>query len=203
MNKLILILIFSLFFSQGYGQKKENGEIVKIKGTIINFLKWYRLDQIVDTAKQVDSGIKYHPIIVWKQIDTLIKVNIDMKAVESYLVHLRSSNCLSESFINDLRQYHQKIADEIELVKPFPAREGEFAIPGLNLDPIFGFEPEDILDHIKKGRFTKINIIYDKAIVKFDITNINQYIFTLTKVDNRWLIDYYGLDRTNIDRIIK
>ncbi|WP_231460442.1 MULTISPECIES: hypothetical protein [unclassified Pedobacter] len=200
MRKPIFILILSIFSTFGYGQKKGNDDIAKIKGTILNFLNWYRMDQILDTTKKNDPSIEYHPIIIREQIDTMIKLSVDMKAVEEYLVHLRSSNYLSESFINDLRQYHQKIADDIKGSKPYSAREGDFAIPGLNVDAIFGFEPEDILDHIKEGRFAKIRIIYDKALVKFDITNINQYIFTLTKVDNRWLIDYFGLDRTNIER---
>lgn len=203
MKKPIFIFILSIFSIFSYGQKKGNDDAAKIKSTILNFLNWYRLDQIVDTTNKNDPSVKYHPIIIRKQIDSMIKLSVDMNAVEFYLDYLRSSNYLSESFINDLRQYHQKIADEIEQSKPYPAKEGDFAIPSLNCDVIFGFEPEDILDHIKEGRFAKIRIIHDKAIVKFDITHINQYIFTLTKVNNRWLLDYYGLDRANIDRIIR
>jgi len=123
-----------------------------------------------------------------------------MNAVEGYLIHIKSSGFVSESFINDLRQYHQKIADDVKNYTPYPKSERRFSIPGLNLDVIFGFEPEEILDHINEGRFTKIYTVYDKAIVKFDISKFKQYIFTLTKVDNKWLIDYYGLDRTNLDR---
>lgn len=201
MKTLILMLIGTLLFSFSYGQGKANPNEVKIKETILNFLNWYRLEQIADTTKKTDTVKMYKEIVVRKQLDTMIKVSIDMKEVENYLGYLKSSNCLSNTFLNNLRQYHQIIANEVELSPPYPAKEGTFAIPGFNCDVIFGFEPEEILDHIKEGRFTKIYILYDKAIVKFDVTNLNQYLFTMTKVDDKWLIDDFGLDRTNLDKL--
>ncbi|PWS27799.1 hypothetical protein DHW03_09485 [Pedobacter yonginense] len=203
MKKLVLILIFSILFSVSYGQKKENVDVKNIKCSILNFLNWYRLDEVLDTTKENYPEKEFHPIIVRERVDTMIKLSIDMVAVENYLGHIKSSNYVSESFINNLRQYHQKIADEIRNSKPYPASAGEFAIPGLNCDVIFGFEPEEILDHIKEGRFAKIRIIYDKAMVKFDISRFNQSVFTLTKTNGIWLIDYLGFDLTNFDEYDK
>lgn len=203
MKKLILAFTCSLFFSFSYGQGKNYAEEAKIKKAILSFLHWHKLDQIEDTTKKENSRKMHHPIIVRKQIDTMIKVSIDMAGVEEYLKHLKSSNVISDTFINDLRQYHQKIADEIELWKPFQVKDSEFAIPGLNCDVIFGCEPEAILDHIKDGKFTKVYQVYDKALVKFDVTAINQYVFVLTKLDNKWLIDYFGFDSTNVEKILK
>jgi hypothetical protein len=197
----ICLLSFIIVSAQS---KKINAEDIKIKKTIINFLKWYK--QTSDAGNEdtiIDSTQLHKVILVEEHVDSLTKLSVDMIAVEGYLKHIRSSNCVSESFINDLRQYHQKIADEIKKYPLYPKSEDHFPIPGLNLDVIFGFEPEEILDHFKQGNFTKIYTIYDKAIVKFDISKLKQYIFTMTKTNGTWLIDYYGLDRTNLDRLNK
>lgn len=203
MRNLIFISICLFFFSSSYGQAKSYTEEAKIKRTILKFLNWHKIDQNADSTNKINSGRIYRPIIVWKQIDTMTKVSIDMMGVEADLDHLRSSKVMSENFLNNLRQYHQKIADELELRKPFPTRNGIFAIPGLNCDVIFGCEPEQILDHIKEGKFTKIYQVYNKAIVKFDLTTIHQYVFALTRYDGEWLIDSFGFDRTNLENMAK
>lgn len=195
MKKMFFAFIMCLvFLNLSFAQKRNNKGVVQIKQTIISFLSWYKINE----NKLYDSSI-----ITGFNTDTVKKglvVNINMKAVEKYLSNFKRSNYVSEVFLNGLRQTYQSVADT--LVK-YPLVDYFGPIGGLEADLIFGFEPEDILDHIKEGHFTKIRIVYDKAIVKFDVTKINQYIFTLTKVDRNWLIDYFGLDRTNIDRIIK
>ena len=203
MRKLVFIFIGLFFFSSSYGQAKSYTEEAKIKRTILKFLNWHRIDQNADSTNIINSGRVYRPIIVWKQIDTMTKVSISMLGVEADLDHLRSSKVMSESFLNNLRQYYQKIADELEQGAPFPTRDGIFAIPGLNCDVVFGCEPEEILDHIKEGKFTKIYQVYNKAIVKFDISKFSQYIFTLTKDDGVWLVDSFGFDSTNFENMRK
>lgn len=200
MTKIFLSIFCLLMFNISYAQDKQRNN--EIKSTIINFLTWCKLTQaqrnlISDTLKQD------RPIIIRKNIDTLVKISIDMLAVEDYLKHINSSNYVSETFINNLRMYHKKIADKVDMYPSFSKNRAFFAIPGLDLDPIFGFEPEEILDHISTGIFTKIRIISDKAIVKFDLSPFNQYIFTLTKTDGKWLIDYFGTDRVSIDSKLK
>ncbi|WP_316751666.1 hypothetical protein [Pedobacter gandavensis] len=201
MKRFVLMFIGVLFFSLCYGQKTIDTEEAKIKQTVLSFLNWYRLEQSADISRKIDSTKVYKSIVVRKEVDTMIKVSIAMKEVERYLMYLKSSNGLSNTFLNDLRQYYQLIANDVELWEPYPAKDGMFAIPGLNYDVIFGFEPEDILEHIKEGKFSRIHLLNDKAMVKFDITNINQYIFTLTKVDDKWLIDYFGPDSSNVDKM--
>jgi hypothetical protein len=199
MRRLIFIFICLFFFCSSYGQKKSYTEDAKIKRTILKFLNWHKVDQNADSTNKINSGRLYLPIIVWKQIDTMTKVSINMFGVEADLDHLRSSKVMSETFLNNLRQYYQKIADELEQWTPFPTRNGIFAIPGLNCDVIFGCEPEEILDHIKEGKFTRSYHVYNKAIVKFDISKFSEYIFTLTKRDGIWLIDSFGFDGTHFE----
>lgn len=202
MKTPILIFLGLLYCSLSYGQRKVNTEELKIKKAVLEFLNWHMINESIN-IKKIDSTKVYHPIIVRKQVDTMTKVVIDMLAVEHYLDYLRSSKVISETFLNNLRQYHQKIADEVAQWKPYPTKEGIFAIPGLNCDVIFGCEPEEILDHIKEGKFSKIYRVYHKALIKFDVTRIHQYVFTLSKPDGRWLIDSFGFDSTNLENMNK
>jgi len=59
---------------------------------------------------------------------------------------------------------------------------------------LFTFEPEAILDHISECRITKCYVIYNKALVKLNISDHIDMIFTLTKINEKWLIDYIGHD---------
>lgn len=201
MRKLILILLCISFVNicQGQVPNKSNDEnIIKIKKTIINFLKWYKSQQVIKPIKKIDTTKLYSSIIVWKQTDNLIKPSIDMIAVEDYLRWLRESGFISETFINNLRQYHQKIADELKIVSPTPKSEGFYAIPDLNLDVVFlNFEPEEILEHYKAGLFKRTSIVHNKAVVQFYVPPSYNYgytkmLYTLTKDKGIWLIDYIG-----------
>ena len=203
MRKLIWVVVCLVCNSLSYGQSKTNTESEKIKKTILSFLNWHKIDQHADSTNKINEGRKYSPIIVFKQIDTMTKVNIDMAGVEDYLIHLKSSKVMSDIFINELRQYHQKIANEVDQWEPYPTKEGTFAIPGLDCDVIFGCEPEEILDHIREGKFTGIYQVDDKALVKFDITTIHQYVFTLTRHNGHWLIDSFGFDKTHLKNLGK
>lgn len=197
-------MCFLSFIISSAQSKKVNAEDIKIKKTVRNFLEWYKQTSDAGNENTIIDSTKLHKtIIIEEYVDSLTKLSVDMIAVEGYLKYIRSSNCVSESFINDLRQYHQRIADEVKKYPLYPKSEDRFPIPGLNLDVVFGFEPDEILDHYKHGEFTKIYRIYDKAIVKFDISKLKQYIFTMTKTNGTWLIDYYGLDRTNLDKLNK
>jgi hypothetical protein len=194
MKKLTFVFIWMLSVSASFGQIKNNNDDVKIKTTIINFLEWYK-----------SNGDKLYksPIILGFNQDTIKKgtiVSIDMKAVDDYLENFNKPNYVSKTFLNELRQTYKSVSDT--LLK-YPLIDYFGPIGGLEADLIFGFEPEEILDHIKEGKFTKIYTVYDKAIVKFDISKINQYIFIMTRVNNKWLIDYFGLDRTSFDKIQK
>ena len=176
---------------------KSNFVQESTKTTIIKFLKWYGEEQSKPT-RIVDTLESNRSIIVWNEIDTLIKPSVDMLAVEHYLNWLKSSGSISETFINDLRQYFQKIADELKTFNSSPKTEGIYSIPGLNLDVVFkSFEPEEVLLRYHTCVFKKISIVKDKAIVQFYVPPSKNYgytkmLFTLTKENGSWLIDYIG-----------
>ncbi|WP_291402361.1 hypothetical protein [Daejeonella sp.] len=146
----------------------------------------------------MDTLESHRSILVWNEIDTLIKPSVDMLAVEHYLNWLKSSGSISETFINNLRQYFQKIGDELKTFNSSPKTEGIYAILGLNLDVVFkSFEPEGILLQYNSGVFKKISIVKDKAIVQFYVPPSKNYgytkmLFTLTKENATWFIDYIG-----------
>lgn len=200
MKKLILITVCSVFVSICIGQtRKNNIEQEKVKKTIINFLRWYKQYEYgPPPVEKVDTAGTHKSIIVREQVDTLIRPSIDMIAVEAYLDGLRSSGYLSETYMNNMRQYHQKIANELKAYPPYPKSDEQFAIPGLNLDVVFSsFEPEAVLDRYESGIFKRIVIVENKSIVQFYIPRSSTHdyekmLFTLTKANGKWLIDDIG-----------
>ncbi|MGZ3871830.1 MAG: hypothetical protein ACXVJD_02865 [Mucilaginibacter sp.] len=193
--KNISLIILLLFYSiQGISQTKAtrpDSEYDKVKASVINFLNWYKNKEL-DTAKK--DGSPFHYSIIRGGYPDTSKQRIDMEGVEEYLNHLKGSGYLSNTYLNDLRQYFKEIGDHMQAA---PKVNALVAVPGLNTDWILKtFEPEMILDHIRQGRFDKINIIYNKAIVRFRISKIVQMLFTLTRINDRWVIDYIGYDGT-------
>lgn len=195
--KKILLIILPLFFCSQSGicqikSKQQNSDSHKIEKTVSNFLKWYKSREN-DTAKNGTSRPSYS-LTKGGYPDTTTKQVINMEGVEVYLSYLRKSGYFSESYLNDLRQYFKEIDKGMQTA---PKTNTLIAVPGLNTDWILKtFEPEMVLDHIKNGRFDKVNIIYNKAIVRFRISKVVQMLFTLTKINNKWLIDYIGYDNT-------
>ncbi|CAM3973093.1 hypothetical protein MUGA111182_19920 [Mucilaginibacter galii] len=196
MKKMIYLFIAVNFLSiKSYSQKKMLIETNnQIKNTVVNFLNWYRLHKDNLERSAIVSGFNQDTV----KKDSVLKVN--MPAVEQYLINFKKSNYVSESFLNNLRSVYKGVSDN--LIK-HPITDYFGPVPGLESDLVFGFEPEEILGHIKTGKFTKIYTVYDKAIVKFDISRYNQCIFTMTKVEGKWLIDYFGYDGTNRDKYLK
>jgi hypothetical protein len=182
---MTLILTYHTCFGQTINHKDINK--IKIERTIINFLNWYKIDD-QDTTKVSYAFIKGgYP-------DTTTKQRIDMDGVELYFTHLRKAGYFSESYINDLREYFRNIDNGLQAA---PKLKDLVAIPGLDGTWILKtFDSDMILDHIKKGRFDKIAVIYNKAIVRFRISKIVIMLFTMTRENNKWLIDYIGYDNT-------
>jgi hypothetical protein len=95
-----------------------------------------------------------------------------------------------------LRGYFYEI-DKI-LVKSSPISIGSIVkIDGLDSDFILQtFEPEQILDYIDQGRLEEVLILENKAIAKFNIyETYTKMLFTLTREEGNWLIDYIGYCR--------
>jgi len=180
-----LAMVFFLSVSHCYGQKTTNPEKVQIKNTVVGFLKWYKI-KLADTAHET------YRITKGGYPDTTTNVRIDQEGIERYLKILNRSQLLSETYINDLRSYFMDID---KMLANLPNSHESVKVPGLDIDFVLHtFEPEMILDHIKDARFDKIEIIYDKAIAHVIISKTVEMIFTLTRKQNRWLIDYTGYD---------
>lgn len=189
--KKVAVIIFLIFFCKdGISQNKNsyaNKEAINIENTIINFLKWHKNGE-EDTSKTIYSFTKgAYP-------DTSTKKVIDMHGVEIYLDHLNRSGYFSESYLNDLRSYFINIDKGLQAA---PKQKDLVATPGLGTDWLLDtMEPEMILDHINEGHFDKISIIYNKAMVRFRISKVVQQLYTLTRYNGKWVIDYIGFDNT-------
>jgi hypothetical protein len=178
-------LLSSLCFGQS---KKVNPNQIKIKETIIGFLRWYKqFDN--DTTKATYSLIKGgYP-------DTTTVVRIDKNGVESYLNAFRKSKFVSETYIDGLRDYFFYIDEGLATA---PKVHDLVKIQGMDIDfALHTFEPEAILDHIDNSRISKLYIIYNKALVTLHISKYIDLLFVLTRQNNKWLIDYMGDDATN------
>ena len=185
MKKLIILLIvFNNYYA--YGQSKSS-EKEKIESTIVDFLRLYKIIE-------ADTTFKGYKITKGGYPDSTTQQLIDFDGLEKYLAEINQKNFLSETFLNDLRRYFFRINEEMKLIPP----QNELnAIPGLGTDLILStFEPKEILDHIDEGRFNKINIIYNKALVRFRIRKEVQMLFILTRSKENWQIDYIGYDNT-------
>lgn len=188
---LLLIALCKSSFSQSTNLQETNNQI---KRTAIGFLKWYKANRNYLEKNKIVTG--FNPDTIKR--DSIIKINT--YAVEKYLSNFRKSTYVSEIFLNNLRAVYKNVSDSL-LKNPIIDYFGP--IPGLESDLLFGFEPEQVLDHIKQGKFTKIYVVYDKAVAKFDISKFNQCVFTMTKIKGKWLIDYFGYDGTNRDKYLK
>ncbi|RZK20678.1 MAG: hypothetical protein EOO86_03620 [Pedobacter sp.] len=195
MKRSISILLLSFFCSIVFGQENESLNNEKeIKSTIVDFLKWYKENEPKLMTSSIING--YNEDTIKK--DSLLRV--DMKSVDEYLFNFKKSNYVSNSFLGNLRAIYKSVSDT--LIK-YPLIDYFGPVPGLECDLLFGFEPEEILDHINDGRLSKVYVIYKKAIVKFEISEFNQMIFCLTKVDNnRWIIDNLDYDWTNAEQAL-
>jgi hypothetical protein len=184
MKKPALIVALLIFLSHpGICQLKNPKD--DIKETVVNFLNWYK-------TEQHDKAQSHYSFIKGGYPDTTTKQAVDWMGVERYLNHLRETGYFSETYLNDLGYFFKKIDDNL---KTRPKTKDLVKIDGLDRDWILKtFEPEAILDQIEAGRFNKISVIYNKAMVRFRISKSVQLLFTLTRTTNKWQIDSVGYD---------
>lgn len=159
-----------------------------IKHSIIGLLKWHKVNHLHDPSPKRYTLIK--ELAVSKKLKKRV---VNKVGVERYLDFLRSSTFFSETYLNNLRGYFYEI-DKILITSP-PVSIGSIVkIDGLGLDFILqSFEPEQILDHIDEGELEEVLIMENKAIAKFNIsTTYTKMLFTFTKENGVWLIDYIG-----------
>lgn len=185
MKKLIILLIIINSY-YAFSQSKST-EKVKIESTIVDFLEFYK-------NVQSDTTLRNYSITKGGYPDSMNQQLIDFDGLEKYLNEINQKKLLSETFLNDLRRYFFYINEKLKLIPP---KNELNTIPGLETDLILStFEPEEILDHIDEGKFNKINIIYNKALVRFRIRKEIEMLFVLTRWKETWKIDYIGYDNT-------
>jgi hypothetical protein len=143
---IILILLFSIL--SGFSQTAQPKKIESaIKITIVGFLKWYKENEPKLTTSAIVKG--YNEDTIKK--DSILRV--DMRSVDEYLSNFRKSNFVSDSFLGALRFKYKSVSDSLT---KYPVIDYFGPVSGLECDLLFGFEPEEILDHADEGKISKI-----------------------------------------------
>ena len=117
-----------------------------------------------------------------------------IQILELFYNNFRETSLFSEQYISQLKSYFDYYGKSIG-----PKRKpGEIVkIDGLDKDIVLNtFEPEEILNHLNEGKFYLNYIIYNKSLVRFTIRDEIKLIFTLSKIGDKWLIDYIGYDNS-------
>ncbi|MFD1256141.1 hypothetical protein ACFQ3S_04990 [Mucilaginibacter terrae] len=191
MKKLLILKLLIFAFVVCNAQKQTTLPI--IKRTIIDFLKWHK------AGSEFENGRAYF-VPRYDEKDTT-KTYFDSDSLELYYNRFRKSNFVSETYINQLKEYFSYYGKFIG-----PKRSpGEIVkIEGLDQDIVLGtFEPEVILDNLSKARITKSLIVHRKALLSVNFAKEVNLVFILTKQDKTWLIDYLGPDNTSINSFFR
>jgi len=187
----------------GYGQELKNDENAKIYATCLNFLKWYRDAQRIDS---ITTLVKKPSIPLIKEVYVNAKYKkllINNVGVERYIDFYRKSGFLSEVYLSGLKLYFNEINKSLTKNKPV-RRNDTIKIDGLDLDiQLQTYEPEEIFDNLYRSKITQMHVIYNKALVGIHFNDNIDMIFQLTKVKGKWLIDYTGHDNTSIKSIFR
>lgn len=182
------ILTFTLILlSSFFGQcQNKNIEADKIEKTISTFFEWHKMggefkgnsNYFVPRYSGVSNEITY----------------FDKDSLELFYNNFRETSLFSEQYISQLKSYFDYYGKSIG-----PKRKpGEIVkIDGLDKDIVLNtFEPEEILNHLNEGKFDLNYIVYNKSLVRFTIRDEIKLIFTLSKIGDKWLIDYIGYDNS-------
>lgn len=193
MKKILLLLILCLFVLSTYAQKViKSAAGLEIENTIQNFLIWYKANEAKLQTSAIIRGYNSDTV----KRDSLLR--IDMNSVDEYLSNFKKSNYVSTTFLANLRSIYKGVADTL---KRYPTYDYFGPVPGLECDLVLGFEPEAVLDYVSKGRLSKVYIINNKALVRFDISKFIMLKLVLTKgLNGKWLIDDMSYDTTNLDK---
>lgn len=182
MKQLILISwLFLLNSFVSYAQPKK--EVVLIKHSVLTFLKWHKYEEAKFSKEN-------YSLLQGGTLASKMNLSIDYTGVEKFVHHMKSSNLVSNNYLNGLRGYFMQIGNELEIQQRKPS-DDIVKVDGLDLDIVLqSFEPELILDHIDNGVFKKVRIVGDKALVLFFIPDYNISMnFVLSKVEGVWLLD--------------
>jgi hypothetical protein len=174
------ILLLVLLFISACTQRNSNAIVLTGKelpdSTILTFIKWYHQNENrLNKINFIPGGLE----------DTTTFYSIDSEKSEEYLSELSKSNCVSNKFISDLRNFFNQ---SDKYFKEHPQNDG----------PAYGFEADlimksqdymDVWENLDSMKSIKRKIIGNNAIVKVSFGKFYRPTYNLTKLSNHWLID--------------
>ena len=187
--KKLLVLSSILLFCQCVPKQSEHvsKDNEPIMNTIIGFLKWHK------KGGGYKSGEYY--FVIRHDGSGKLKNYFDRDSISLYYNNFRKSGFVSEQYIGELKRYY----DYHEQFLPGQLKKGELVkIDGLDKDDVLNtFEPEAILDNLDKAKITQSLVIYNKALIGITFKQDVKMVFQLSKMNNKWVIDYVGADNTD------
>lgn len=185
---LVFFLLINAYSRCAAQQQQPNADTESIKTSINNFFEWYKLN--IKTIQQSDIVNGPNSIFVVKTVGSLSRPAINTIAVEKHIAVFKSSNSVSAIFLNTLRKHYKEMEKVMKELKPAPAKKLRTDTIVVNLDMLFGFDLEEVLNNYQAGIYNDIYIKNTKAVTKFFIEDhSNEIQFTLSKIKNRWMID--------------
>ncbi|MDP1814980.1 MAG: hypothetical protein Q8K92_11075 [Leadbetterella sp.] len=174
------ILVLILLFITACAERNPNN--ANLKGnkfpdsTVLAFIKWYHKNENkIQKNNLIKGGLK----------DTTTFYSIDFTNTEKYLTELSKSNCVSEKFISDFRNFFKQ---SDMYLKENPQLDG----------PVNGFESDlimksqdymEVWNYLDRMKTLKTSIQGNKAIIKVSFGKYYRPSYNLTKHSNYWLID--------------
>ncbi|WP_227699139.1 hypothetical protein [Spirosoma radiotolerans] len=186
MQRISLFFTSLLLISAGLGCHSGTGSVVEqppkaeltvvtdsvaATQTVLAFLSWYKAH--IGTASQIqlvdqEPGKPY---------------SVNLKNGERYLAYLRTSNLLTDSYLNEWRLFFRQ---RNEGFKANPEVEG----PPTGFDYDLVLLNQDVdqqLDSLKSLKIEKVTVAGPRARVQFSLLGI--YEFRLVRRNNHWLIN--------------
>lgn len=144
--------------------------------TVLKFLKWYHLNENrLNTIYLIKGGLP----------DTTTTYSIDFKNTEIYLAELHKSECLSDKFISDFRNFF--VQADLNL-KANPQNDGP--ADGFDADLIMKSQDYmDVWDNLDSMKLVMSRINGDSATIKVRFGLYYMPAYNLSKHANRWVID--------------
>ena len=146
-------------------------EAQQVSQTVIAFLNWYKSH--MQAANQIE--------LVNQQAGKPYSVNL--KNGERYLAYLKSSNRLTDAYLNQWRTFFRERNAGFRLS---PQYEGPPT--GFDYDLVMLNQEVDLqLASLKSLKVGKVTVVKDRATVT--LTLLDAYEFRLIRQNNRWLIN--------------
>ena len=193
--KLILIIPWIVMSCNQGTQDKNKSQsndslIMKVHNlppdsVVYKFIKWYNDNMsMIDTFNiMTDKNDSLH-IINGRMNDSLYFYSLNIKGVEKYLKLLKSSDCFSDSYIDNKRISFKRKGKELDKNK-----QNDGPPFGFSADEVFlSNESDEIIQTLVNNKNKIIDLKDSKAVVKYNNSNY-PVEFVLIKDKDKWLID--------------